>query len=318
MEELKIGEKIFLSSRRTGQVLGYTNDYVGKLCREGRLDAKMVGRTWYIDFDSVKKYSTLVSIEKEERRKELSETFSKEYQEYGLLKSEDVKVGAIEVVSAPVEVAPKEVLVETEVYEISPVSVPSKYIHHGYLKIAVTSTFAIMLFVAGIFGFQNKEKIFFNTLESTNSSKISFAKTLKNLGGEATAFFALENSSEEKKENVEISTKQKINFISDFQKFYQPLFFRVYEIYSSVGGVVLGLGEKVRVVLNSTGSTWIASYEKVGESTASLASANVPFGDLEMPRFESFNVQQFFSNSKTAFSFPGNFWLRGFEKAGEG
>ncbi len=304
MEELKIGEKIFLSSRRTGQVLGYTNDYVGKLCREGRLDAKMVGRTWYVDFDSVKKYSTLVAIEKEERRKELSETFSKEYQEYGLLKSEDVKVGTIEVVSAPVEIAPKEVLVETEVYEISGVSVPSKYVHYGYLKIVVASTFAISIFVAGVFGFQNKQNF--------------FSDNLKNLGSGATAFFASENSVEEKKENVEILTKQKNSFVSDFQKFYQPLFFRVSEIYFSVGGTVLGFGENLRIVLDTSGRSWISLFEKTGDSTVELASANLSGDQFEtLISFENFNGGILLSKTKKALSFPGEFYLEGFKKVGE-
>ena len=72
MEQLIISNKKFFSSKRTGHILGYTNDYVGKLCREGKLLAKMVGRTWYAEWDSVEKYSNSIAIEKSTKREEIS------------------------------------------------------------------------------------------------------------------------------------------------------------------------------------------------------------------------------------------------------
>lgn len=34
----------------------YTQDYVGQLCRSGKVDARLVGRSWYVELDSVSKY----------------------------------------------------------------------------------------------------------------------------------------------------------------------------------------------------------------------------------------------------------------------
>jgi len=41
------GEK-FISARRAAKEVGYAEDYVGQLCRDGKLPARMVGRSWYV------------------------------------------------------------------------------------------------------------------------------------------------------------------------------------------------------------------------------------------------------------------------------
>lgn len=38
MDELIIGEKTYLSSKRAAKITGYAKDYVGQLCREGRVE----------------------------------------------------------------------------------------------------------------------------------------------------------------------------------------------------------------------------------------------------------------------------------------
>ena len=48
MDELLIEEKKYISSKRAAQVTGYAKDYIGQLCREGRLPARLVGRNWYV------------------------------------------------------------------------------------------------------------------------------------------------------------------------------------------------------------------------------------------------------------------------------
>jgi len=48
MDELTIEDKKYLSSKRAAQITGYAKDYVGQLCREGRVEARLVGRNWYI------------------------------------------------------------------------------------------------------------------------------------------------------------------------------------------------------------------------------------------------------------------------------
>lgn len=48
MDELIIDDKKYVSSKRAAQITGYAKDYVGQLCREGYVDAKRVGRSWYV------------------------------------------------------------------------------------------------------------------------------------------------------------------------------------------------------------------------------------------------------------------------------
>lgn len=48
MDEITIGDKTYLSSKQAAKITGYAKDYVGQLCREGRVEAKLVGRNWYV------------------------------------------------------------------------------------------------------------------------------------------------------------------------------------------------------------------------------------------------------------------------------
>ena len=48
MDELTIGDKIYVSSKKAAKITGYTKDYVGQMCREGRVEARLVGRNWYV------------------------------------------------------------------------------------------------------------------------------------------------------------------------------------------------------------------------------------------------------------------------------
>jgi hypothetical protein len=48
MDELLIGDKKYISSKRAAKVTGYAKDYIGQLCREGRVPARLVGRSWYV------------------------------------------------------------------------------------------------------------------------------------------------------------------------------------------------------------------------------------------------------------------------------
>lgn len=48
MDELLIGDKKYISSKRAAKATGYAKDYIGQLCREGRVPARLVGRSWYV------------------------------------------------------------------------------------------------------------------------------------------------------------------------------------------------------------------------------------------------------------------------------
>ena len=53
MDELIIDGKKYLSSKRAAHISGYAKDYVGQLCRGKKLDARLVGRSWYVEESSL-------------------------------------------------------------------------------------------------------------------------------------------------------------------------------------------------------------------------------------------------------------------------
>ena len=48
MDEILIEDKKYISSKRAAKITGYAKDYIGQLCREGRVPARLVGRSWYV------------------------------------------------------------------------------------------------------------------------------------------------------------------------------------------------------------------------------------------------------------------------------
>ena len=53
MEVLNVGGKEYVKASVIARELGYTADYVGQLCRGRKVNAKLVGRSWYVDRDSM-------------------------------------------------------------------------------------------------------------------------------------------------------------------------------------------------------------------------------------------------------------------------
>ncbi len=49
MDELILGGKKYISSKRASEITGYAKDYIGQLARGGKIPATRVGRAWYVD-----------------------------------------------------------------------------------------------------------------------------------------------------------------------------------------------------------------------------------------------------------------------------
>lgn len=58
MNVLTVGGKSYVKASVIARDLGYTADYVGQLCRGGKVNAKLVGRSWYVDKDSIESHKT--------------------------------------------------------------------------------------------------------------------------------------------------------------------------------------------------------------------------------------------------------------------
>lgn len=56
MNELTLDGKIYVSSRQAAEITGYAKDYIGQMCREGRVEARLVGRNWYVLKSAIEKH----------------------------------------------------------------------------------------------------------------------------------------------------------------------------------------------------------------------------------------------------------------------
>lgn len=52
-DSLILEHKKFISAKQASVLVGYAQDYVGQLCREGKIESKMVGRTWFVSEESI-------------------------------------------------------------------------------------------------------------------------------------------------------------------------------------------------------------------------------------------------------------------------
>lgn len=73
MNEITIGDKTYISAKRAAEITGYARDYVGQLCREGHVDAKMVGRSWYVYEPAIRAHRFGVEAVQEPRKEEVSQ-----------------------------------------------------------------------------------------------------------------------------------------------------------------------------------------------------------------------------------------------------
>lgn len=56
MEKISSNGEVYVKASSIAQELGYTADYVGQLCRSGQVDAQLVGRSWFVNEDSIREH----------------------------------------------------------------------------------------------------------------------------------------------------------------------------------------------------------------------------------------------------------------------
>ena len=55
-DEMTIGGKQYISSKRAAEISDYTQDYIGQLARKRLIDAHRVGGLWYVSMDALLRY----------------------------------------------------------------------------------------------------------------------------------------------------------------------------------------------------------------------------------------------------------------------
>ncbi len=69
--------KGYLSSKDAGSSLGYTHDYISRLCRQNKIAGIQRGREWFVLLGELEDFKKRHEIELQEKKKELSKKFSK-------------------------------------------------------------------------------------------------------------------------------------------------------------------------------------------------------------------------------------------------
>lgn len=82
-DTLEFSGKKYISSKRAAASFGYTKDYVGQLARAGKIDARLVGRSWYVAEESISAHKnevhyTLTQPFKERKKVESADTTERE------------------------------------------------------------------------------------------------------------------------------------------------------------------------------------------------------------------------------------------------
>lgn len=58
--EISIGGKNYIPAAQAAKLVGYTKDYVGQLARGGKIEAQLIGHSWYISEDSIRRHKLQV------------------------------------------------------------------------------------------------------------------------------------------------------------------------------------------------------------------------------------------------------------------
>ncbi len=70
--QITLQGKRYFSSKRCGQLYGYTNDHIARLCRSGDLECKSFGRQWYVEQNSIARYKRNTLERQVQRNQEIS------------------------------------------------------------------------------------------------------------------------------------------------------------------------------------------------------------------------------------------------------
>jgi len=56
VKKISFGNKEYVKAAEAAKKFKYTQDYVGQLCRGDKIDARLVGRVWYVNLESITDY----------------------------------------------------------------------------------------------------------------------------------------------------------------------------------------------------------------------------------------------------------------------
>jgi len=63
-EEFFADGKKYISSKVAGEISGYTTDYIGQLCRAGKIEGKLIGKTWFVNDASLSLHKNQILVKR--------------------------------------------------------------------------------------------------------------------------------------------------------------------------------------------------------------------------------------------------------------
>lgn len=78
---LILQDKNYISARRVQELFGYSSDYVGQLCRSGKIEAKMIGRSWFVTEKSIIDHKLSVNESAKDKNREKRKLAKKIYKD---------------------------------------------------------------------------------------------------------------------------------------------------------------------------------------------------------------------------------------------
>ncbi len=77
MTHVSLEKKGYMTSKDAGAILGYTHDYISRLCRHGKMSGIQKGREWFVTAEEIEAFKKRHEVELHEKKKELSKKFSR-------------------------------------------------------------------------------------------------------------------------------------------------------------------------------------------------------------------------------------------------
>ena len=126
-DSLILQDENYISASRAHEPFGYTSDYVGQLCRAGKLKCKMIGRSWFVTEKSIIDHKSTVNELLKNKTKERRKISREIYEEVKKVEEAVVdKVEGINKIEVPVEVLVVKNL-EASIVAHPIISVPSSF-----------------------------------------------------------------------------------------------------------------------------------------------------------------------------------------------
>ena len=69
----------YISAGEAGELAGFTRDYVARLCKDGRLVGKRIGKQWYVSQGSIQSFVLAQGYARAKRGEELAQARKEEH-----------------------------------------------------------------------------------------------------------------------------------------------------------------------------------------------------------------------------------------------